>query len=275
VVSFDKSFSQTNGERDNTPTCDPFLDRIFDDKAEVQLNVVSLRPTTQPQYPTSSPRPTIVIVSRPALLAEALAALIARQLGVHVTTCSTLSDALNRASQPNVRCVAVHFQIREETLCVFEERLRALSQRTSVLLLADSIPASVGVRLQDAGAVGIMSLMAPTHVVMEGLRSLAGGRSFRQLEPVNITSLERKRPALTFTERQKYVLRLVYQGYLNKEIAVELGVSNNSVKSTIQQLFRKLAVRSRGQLVRAVLLKIPYVLEVESEAELTCSHGLP
>jgi DNA-binding NarL/FixJ family response regulator len=55
------------------------------------------------------------------------------------------------------------------------------------------------------------------------------------------------------TERQQRVLRGVFEGLTNKEIAGHLGVSESAVKATLQQLFRKTRVRTRAQLVRIVL----------------------
>jgi DNA-binding CsgD family transcriptional regulator len=55
------------------------------------------------------------------------------------------------------------------------------------------------------------------------------------------------------TEQQHRVLVGVGDGLRTREIAAELGISESAVKATIQQLFRKLSVRRRVQLVRFVL----------------------
>jgi cobalt-zinc-cadmium efflux system outer membrane protein len=57
----------------------------------------------------------------------------------------------------------------------------------------------------------------------------------------------------TLTSREQRVLQRVSDGRTNKQIAVELGVSESSVKATLQQLFRKARVRTRTQLVRIAL----------------------
>lgn len=57
----------------------------------------------------------------------------------------------------------------------------------------------------------------------------------------------------TLTTRETEVLRLVMEGYANKEIAGELGCSEPAVKGIIQQLFHKSGARTRSQLVRLVL----------------------
>jgi DNA-binding NarL/FixJ family response regulator len=55
------------------------------------------------------------------------------------------------------------------------------------------------------------------------------------------------------TIRQRRVLRGVVEGLSNKQIAVELGVSESAVKATLQKLFRKTRVRTRAQLVRVIV----------------------
>ena len=52
------------------------------------------------------------------------------------------------------------------------------------------------------------------------------------------------------TPRELEVAALVAEGLTNKEIGAHVGVSESSVKATLQQLFRKTRVRTRAQLVR-------------------------
>ena len=53
--------------------------------------------------------------------------------------------------------------------------------------------------------------------------------------------------------REMDVLRFLVQGLTNKEIAGRMEVSESTVKNTFQQLFGKLGVRTRSQLVRVAL----------------------
>jgi DNA-binding NarL/FixJ family response regulator len=53
--------------------------------------------------------------------------------------------------------------------------------------------------------------------------------------------------------RELEALRLVVQGLANKEIAAHMEISESAVKNTLQQLFAKTKVRTRGQLVRVAL----------------------
>jgi DNA-binding NarL/FixJ family response regulator len=53
------------------------------------------------------------------------------------------------------------------------------------------------------------------------------------------------------SEREMDVLRLVAQGYLNKEIAYKLNISPHTVGSHVKNLYLKLSVHTKVQVVRA------------------------
>ena len=59
--------------------------------------------------------------------------------------------------------------------------------------------------------------------------------------------------AKLLTEREQEVLRGLFEGLTNKEIAAQLEVSESAIKATLQQLFQKTRVRTRSQLVRIAL----------------------
>jgi DNA-binding CsgD family transcriptional regulator len=56
--------------------------------------------------------------------------------------------------------------------------------------------------------------------------------------------------SLSFTPRQQTVLARVSDGWTNRQIAQYLKCSEGSVKAVLQELFKKLGVRKRAQIVR-------------------------
>jgi PAS domain S-box-containing protein len=58
---------------------------------------------------------------------------------------------------------------------------------------------------------------------------------------------------ISLNSRELEVLRLLVQGFANKQIAAKLEISESAVKNTLQQLFTKSGVRTRSQLVRVAL----------------------
>ena len=61
-------------------------------------------------------------------------------------------------------------------------------------------------------------------------------------KPATCTTSETE-PLLS--DRQQEILRLIAEGFSNREIASKVYLSENTVKSHVQEIFRKLQVRNR------------------------------
>ena len=77
----------------------------------------------------------------------------------------------------------------------------------------------------------------PAAVVPMLLRLVAGG------VPAAATT------ARALTSREQQILALLRDGYANKEIGVQLGITTRTVKNHLHNVFDKLAVHSRGEAV--------------------------
>nr|ARW60696.1 hypothetical protein [Polysiphonia sp.] len=53
-----------------------------------------------------------------------------------------------------------------------------------------------------------------------------------------------------FTNREKYILNLVLQGYMNKEIAIILDISQRNVEQYVSRLLNKTNTRNRVELLK-------------------------
>lgn len=58
---------------------------------------------------------------------------------------------------------------------------------------------------------------------------------------------------IEFTSREQDILLLLWEGHSNKEIAVHLSISVNTVKFHLQNLYRKLDVGNRTQVLAIYL----------------------
>jgi DNA-binding NarL/FixJ family response regulator len=101
----------------------------------------------------------------------------------------------------------------------------------------------------DAGAVGYLLKDAHPDELVRGLRAAAKGES--PLAPKAAQALLRARagggdPA-QLSDREREVLALIARGYANKRIAVELGISEKTVKAHLTNIFQRLGVTDRTQ----------------------------
>lgn len=72
---------------------------------------------------------------------------------------------------------------------------------------------------------------------------------------------------VTLTNLEQTVLRGIFEGQTNKEIAGGLETSESAVKSTIQRLFTKLGARTRSQLVRIAIERLGSEFQVGRAAK--------
>lgn len=94
-------------------------------------------------------------------------------------------------------------------------------------------------------------LAAAIHALAEGLVIAAPGLIEPFLQMPQTTELEGEEMLIEpLTERETEVLQLLAQGLANKQIALQLGISEHTVKFHISGIYAKLGVANRTEAVR-------------------------
>jgi len=115
-------------------------------------------------------------------------------------------------------------------------------------------------RLLNAGAVGYVLKRSAAETLIQAVRTIAEGGVY--LDPLIaskvVDSLVGKppnagTPLVDLSERETNVLRLIAQGYSNKEIAAQLGLSVKTVETYKSRAVEKLGFDSRVAIVRYAL----------------------
>ena len=115
-------------------------------------------------------------------------------------------------------------------------------------------------RLLKAGAAGYVLKLAKAEELLRGIRTVAGGRVY--LDPYLagkvvsgfVREPSREKPVGdSLTEREAAVVRLVAEGYSNKEIAARLDISVKTVETHKLHAMDKLGVHGRAELVKHAL----------------------
>lgn len=125
------------------------------------------------------------------------------------------------------------------------------SPSAAILFLSDSTP-NVRELRRSPQAWGILpadasseEIGAAVHALSQGLIVGTSALLFEsESEPLSDGPL---------TERESEVLGLLAQGLANKQIAVELGISEHTVKFHVSSIYQKLNVSNRTEAVRAGL----------------------
>jgi two-component system, NarL family, nitrate/nitrite response regulator NarL len=202
----------------------------------------------------------VLIVSKRVLVREALAALIGNQPDLVVAAhCSSLTEALGIARATHMDSVVFEVRVSEERLTEQYKEFRDLCELTHVLVLIDGVPPALTKHVVHSAAEAVLPAAVDGSTMLAAIRCISSGETWTQLNVLNAEPQENG-AGLHLTDRQVTVLRLIYQGLSNKEISARLEVSNSSVKSSIQQLFKRIGVRTRSQLVREAVQCFPDLL---------------
>lgn len=98
--------------------------------------------------------------------------------------------------------------------------------------------------VREAGAQGTVLKTGSADELLDALRAVAtGGEAFDPRHP------PRAAGQAALSPREREVLRLVAQGATNREVATELGVGGETVKTLLARIFAKLGVRRRAEAV--------------------------
>jgi len=192
------------------------------------------------------------VASSCLLVRKALCALLAskRDFNVALELDSALaSPDLIRNSRPDVLLVdAVDpgFDLKNVSL------LRKLVPEAKVVLFANEVNEQFEVQAIHAGAWGCVSRRSHPDVLEKALRVVAQGdlwvghhTATRLIGKfVRYREVEDER-ADGLTHREREILGLVANGYRNKEVAMRLSISENTVKNHLFTIFKKLRVSSR------------------------------
>ncbi len=200
----------------------------------------------------------ILLLDDHALFRESLGRLLATEPGFDVAAhCGTIKEALQILRQKSIDVVLLDFDLGEHDGREFIRLAKAQGFHGKVLVVTAGVDQGAATELIRSGISGVFLKRDSAALLAQGIRDVIAGKVWLDQEQLQLalrteaTSQENR--TRRFTEREQQVLSRVFEGLANKEIADRIGVSESSIKATLQQLFSKTGVRTRSQLVRIVL----------------------
>jgi DNA-binding NarL/FixJ family response regulator len=201
------------------------------------------------RYRMSKATIRLAIIGGDVLFQDALAASLALQADFRrVGSFTSLEAALPLIQISRVDVVLL--VINNQTGADVVTRALAAGFGGRVIVVAGICDPEVLRRLQRDCA-GVFLQSQPISLLHQGIRSIANG--LKIMPAIGDVQHERALDVSKLTPRETDVIRCVFRGFTNKEIAAELCISENTVKTFLQQLFRKTGARSRTQLVRLLM----------------------
>jgi DNA-binding NarL/FixJ family response regulator len=203
----------------------------------------------------------VLIVDDHTLFRESLSRLLESETDCTIVgTCASVDDAVQIMKKDKIDLVMLDYDLGEQpgTHLLSEARKNSFDSR--VLMVTGGMSEPTILRALDNGARGIFLKSSPLVELIQAIRRVIMGEIW--VDPALMKSLlasarhrnpEEHREILS--ERERKVIRYVFEGLSNKEIGQQLNISEGSVKAALQQLFARTGVRSRSQLVRIAVEK--------------------
>ena len=200
---------------------------------------------------------TVVIADDHPIVLSGLTALIESHAEFKVVAAETNgSSALRAIANLNPQIAVLDLNMPEKTGLEVLQELRARNAVCKVVLLAATATDAEIFDVMATGASGLLFKDEATERLIDCLRTVAAGRGWadtgRSQEPLERELSRRERwerlePLLTGRELE--IVQLVVTGVANKDIAFQLNMTPGTAKVHLNNIFRKLNVSSRAELI--------------------------
>jgi len=205
----------------------------------------------------------LLLLDDQALFRASLAGYLASQPGFEVVCeCGSSDEALQVLVATPVDVVLLDFDRGTEVGGGFMPAARHAGYQCRFLIVtaaADAKGSAIAIKL---GASGIFFKSDAPDRMVQAIRLVAEGAVWLDQGVIqkladqlidHLPGRHRRNSSNALSDREHEVLLGVVGGLTNRGIGERIGVSEGSVKSSLQQLFSRAGVRTRSQLVRIAL----------------------
>jgi DNA-binding NarL/FixJ family response regulator len=186
----------------------------------------------------------IAIADDHILVREGLKALLQLQAGLLVVAEIDEADELS-AQLASTRCDIL--LLDRGLQCDGDVDVRELSETINVLMVCNDTddPGEAMHALRD-GARGVLFKRCTVEALLQAIRTVAAGQVWMPPElQARVAETLHEAPSKRLTAREREIVRHVALGLRNGEIAKALCISEQTVKTHLSHIFRKISVRDR------------------------------
>lgn len=194
--------------------------------------------------------PIIHLVDDEVALSEVLVKVLG-DVGLKAQTYKNAKEFLERYQEGSPGCVVTDLRMPGMSGTELVDRIKAMKDPIPILVVSAFADVTVAVRLMKAGVQDVIEKGGSTQTLLDAIqKAVAFDQENRRHAAQRV---EWKRRMASLTARESEILRAVVEGKTNKEMALELGISANTVEIHRARVMEKMRVETLAELIRGTL----------------------
>lgn len=198
---------------------------------------------------------TIGIVEDNANMRETFREWIDATPGMHCRcVCATVKEALQEIPRCKPDVVLMDIHLPDDSGIVCTGKLKELLPELKIVIVTVYKDYDLIFQALEAGASGYLLKRSGPQELLQAIRDVqtGGAPMTGEIARMVVETFHKRKPAspeFDLTPRETEILELVSQGLTNKEIADKLGLSFDTIRNRLRQVYDKLHVHCRAQAV--------------------------
>ena len=191
--------------------------------------------------------PTVFVVDDDPSIQRGLKTLI-RSVGLRVEVFGSAQDFLQSRRANGPGCLVLDVRLPGMSGLEFQKELVKANIQVPIIFITAHGDVPMSVRAMKAGALEFLTKPFRDQDLLDAIQTALERDRIRRQQEMEMAELWKRFRSLT--SREQELMRLVLSGRLNKQIADEIGTSENTVKVHRSNMMRKMGAESLIDLVR-------------------------
>src|ERR1051326_61213 len=191
--------------------------------------------------------PTVFVVDDDPSIQRGLKTLI-RSVGLRVEVFGSAQDFLQSRRANGPGCLVLDVRLPRMSGLEFQKELVKANIQVPIIFITAHGDVPMSVRAMKAGALEFLTKQFRDQDLLDAIQTALERDRIRRQQEMEMAELWKRFRSLT--SREQELMRLVLSGRLNKQIADEIGTSENTVKVHRSNMMRKMGAESLIDLVR-------------------------
>ncbi|MCA1623345.1 MAG: response regulator transcription factor [Acidobacteria bacterium] len=186
----------------------------------------------------------VLIIENQALVRAGIRSVLQKQRGIEIVAeVETSNEGFEVFKKTHADVVLISLRLRDSCAVDEIEKFLQFSPKSKIIVLASHAGDAEISRSLQSGAFGYVLKDVSENDLVKAIRTVAAGKKFVPFDVAEILTENLGQENLTPSEQR--ILQMIVAGKSNKQIAFDLNISENTVKTHVKNLFDKLQVSDR------------------------------